>query len=137
MELRRPSYSRYSENMIQTSGTGPGRVSERCGAAQRRGKGEAAVASWLPLVLWLASCLQAGSGPSPLPYPSPAMSRLCQPHAREMENLLAQCLAAGTHTVLTPTTALRNLEEGRSILRTGVAALDRVLRGGFPCRSLR
>jgi hypothetical protein len=54
-----------------------------------------------------------------------------------MENLLAQCLAAGTHTVPTPTMALRNLEAGRSVLRTGVAALDRVLRGGFPCRSLR
>ena len=54
-----------------------------------------------------------------------------------MENLLAQCLSDGTLTVQTPTTALRNLEEGRSVLRTGVAALDRVLRGGFPCRSLR
>jgi hypothetical protein len=117
----------YSNNRVARARE----VTRKVGRSGAAAATAAAAASWLPLVLWLASCRQAAAAPSP------AMSRPCQPQAREMENLLAQCLAEGTLTVQTPTTALQNLEEGRSVLRTGVAALDRVLRGGFPCRSLR
>ena len=55
----------------------------------------------------------------------------------DLERLLARALASGTHTLPTPSTALSILSAGRLVLRTGVPALDRILRGGFPCRSVR
>lgn len=55
----------------------------------------------------------------------------------DADRVLAAALAAGTHTTPTPQTALSKLRAGRSVLKTGVAALDCMLRGGFPCRSLR
>ena len=55
----------------------------------------------------------------------------------DAERVLAAALAAGTHRVPTARTALSSLQAGRSVHSTGVAGLDRVLRGGFPCRSLR
>ena len=51
--------------------------------------------------------------------------------------VLAKALADGTHTIPVPVTALSKLKAGRGILPTGVLGLDHILRGGFPCCSLR
>ena len=51
--------------------------------------------------------------------------------------VLAKALADGTHTIPVPVTALSKLKAGRGILPTGVLGLDHLLRGGFPCCSLR
>jgi hypothetical protein len=55
----------------------------------------------------------------------------------DIDQVLAGALAAGTHKVPTAKTALSALSPGRRFLRSGVAGLDRILRGGFPCRFLR
>ena len=57
--------------------------------------------------------------------------------ASDVDNVVANALAAGSLRLPTPTSAHALLQAGRRSLRTGVQELDSMLRGGFPCRSLR